>query len=270
MENLIILRAGNKSLHPEWFKCSAAQEFDLVLSYFGDDEPPTVGNPLVHRVKGSKWEGIVSTLDFLGDRIDAYRYLWLPDDDLLLTVDDINRFFRACKQRNLDLAQPSLTWDSYYSHAVTLNNSALLYRSTNFVEIMAPCLKIPILKQVRPTLAENASGWGLDYLWPKIINNQQSIGIVDEVMMRHTRPVGSAGHGIKASADKKAAVPHADTHQLISKYNLDTEIKIFSVVGKNLKQSSNHFVKLIYAICGAAPQRRRNPSQISRLFKEYF
>jgi len=36
------------------------------------------------------------------------------------------------------LGQPALTWDSHFSHYVTLHNPAFRYRRTNFAEVMSP------------------------------------------------------------------------------------------------------------------------------------
>jgi len=39
--NLVIVRAGNSSLHPEWLKGDGARNWDIVVNYFG---VPVVGS----------------------------------------------------------------------------------------------------------------------------------------------------------------------------------------------------------------------------------
>ncbi|MGF6296741.1 MULTISPECIES: hypothetical protein [Paraburkholderia] len=68
-----------------------------------------------------------------------YRYIWLPDDDILTDVQTLIEFFDYIERENFALAQPSLDQRSYFSHATTLQNRAFEFRETNFVEVMVPC-----------------------------------------------------------------------------------------------------------------------------------
>src|SRR5262249_25964710 len=64
-------------------------------------------------------------------------------------------------------------------------------RYTNFVENMCPVFRTPILEQLRWTLAESISGWGLAWLWAgQLPYPAHRLAIVDAVPVRHTRPVG--------------------------------------------------------------------------------
>jgi hypothetical protein len=68
-------------------------------------------------------------------------------------------------------------------------------RFTNFVEIMCPCFSRHALELCRPYFRENRSGWGLDFLFPKLLGfPNRSIGIVDAATIIHTRPVGGPLH----------------------------------------------------------------------------
>jgi hypothetical protein len=88
-----------------------------------------------------------------------------------------------------------LTWDSHYSHITTLRNNMTKIRFTNYVEVMAPCFSSAILQKASPLFNSNLSGWGLDYLWTGLAENpQDGIAIIDEVTVRHTRPVGGPNY----------------------------------------------------------------------------
>lgn len=190
---LALFRAGPSSLHPAAVERLDAQSFDYALSWFGDDAPDAPAAVFVHRQKGAKWPGLEQTLMAHWDTIQQYRYLWLPDDDLLCVPEDVSRMFAICDDLQLELAQPALTRDSYFTHVVTLQHSEFQLRFTNFVEIMAPVLSIDMLSRVFPTLAGNISGYGLDALWPRF-SKLGKVAIIDDTPVRHTRPVGGPNY----------------------------------------------------------------------------
>ena len=114
---LALFRSGPKSLHPQAVQRLKDQNFDYALSWFGDDRPEALGMAegaaFVHMQKGAKWPGLEQTLIAHWEQIQQYRYVWLPDDDLLCVPEDVSRMFAICDELQLELAQPALTPDSY-------------------------------------------------------------------------------------------------------------------------------------------------------------
>lgn len=197
---LALFRAGPSSLHPHAVERLADQNFDYALSWFGDEPPAAAeGAAFVHMQKGAKWPGLEQTLLAHWDTIQAYRYVWLPDDDLLCVPEDVSRMFSICDDLQLELAQPALTPDSYFSHAITLQHAAFQLRFTNFVEIMAPLMSLDMLGRVFHTLRGNISGWGLDALWPRF-SQLGRVAIIDATPVRHTRPVGGPNYAFSQKA----------------------------------------------------------------------
>jgi hypothetical protein len=177
-------------------KGADARNWDIVVNYFGDD-PDKYKQPDVVRIdsKGPKWPALQELIQSHPEFISDYEYIWLPDDDLLATKTDVNRLFDLVKSYKLEVAQPALTWDSYYSHITTLRNSMTKIRFTNYVEVMAPCLCSAMLRKALPLFNSNLSGWGLDYLWSALVEDPlNDIAIIDEVTVRHTRPVGGPNY----------------------------------------------------------------------------
>lgn len=191
---LALFRAGANSLHPAAVARLHEQNFDYALSWFGAEPPQHAeGAAFVHAVRGPKWDGLAQTIREHWDAIQHYRYVWLPDDDLLCVPEDISRMFAIADELQLELAQPALTPDSYATHLITLQHSAFQLRFTNFVEIMAPLLSADMLARAYPTMVGQVSGYGLDSLWPR----WSSIGrmaIIDDTPVLHTRPVGGPNH----------------------------------------------------------------------------
>ncbi len=195
-KNLVIVRAGNTSLHEAWLEGAEARNWDIIINYYGDD-PDRYRTPDVERIdsKGPKWPALYELIVANRDRVLSYDYIWLPDDDLMARKADINLLFETCDRYKLEVAQPALTWDSYFGHLTTLRNPNYRIRFTNYVEIMAPCFSAHLLEKSLPLFASNLSGWGLDFVWAQLVDHPTSeIAIIDAVTVRHTRPVGGPNY----------------------------------------------------------------------------
>ena len=187
---LVVVRAGDQSLHRSWLGDPATRTWDLAVSYYGSD-PEIYRDPDVRRFDdaGTKMPGLHALLT-RDPFWRAYDYVWLADDDLAADQGSIDALFALASRLDLALAQPSLSWASYYSHGVTLCSPSFVARFTNFVEIMCPCFSREFLETCLPTFDENLSGWGLDELWPRLRRPSQRLAILDAVRVTHTRPVG--------------------------------------------------------------------------------
>ncbi|MFY9514326.1 MAG: DUF707 domain-containing protein [Rubrivivax sp.] len=208
---LALIRAGKSSLHPYAVARLAEQNFDYALSWFADEHPADIGMAdgaaFVHMQKGAKWPGLEQTLIQHWDQIQKYRYIWLPDDDLLAEPEQVSRMFTICDELQLDLAQPALTRDSYFSHLISMQHTEFQLRFTNFVEIMAPILSTDMLGRVFHTLKGQVSGYGLDGLWPRF-SQLGKVAIIDDTPVKHTRPVG--GPNYQHSKDAGLSPAHED------------------------------------------------------------
>ncbi len=235
-KNLVIVRAGDNSLHPEWLAGEADRSWDIVVNYYGAD-PELYRQPGVTRIdsKGAKWPAlhdlIMAHPQFLAD----YDYIWLPDDDLRTTKDQIDKLFVLCRTHDLGVAQPALTWNSHYGHLTTLQNHRYRLRFTNYVEVMAPCFAARVLRQALPLLNFNLSGWGLDFVWPKLVENpERQIAIIDDVTVWHTRPVG--GPNYKALKERGVS-PWDELRDFCRANGIDEEpiIKTHAAITRNGK-----------------------------------
>lgn len=211
--NLVILRAGDKSLHPEWIQ--GARHFDLLISYYGS-------TPDCHRQdadhyemrKGPKWSCIADLLAARPELIDQYDNFWFPDDDLSVSTETLNRMFALFHGLGLDLAQPALTANSYFSWSLLLQQEGHVARYSQFVEVMAPLFTRETLRKVLHTFAESRSGWGLDWVWPTVLApHHPKIAILDATPVWHTRPIG--GDLYKNNPDLD---PRLDERRLLAQY----------------------------------------------------
>jgi hypothetical protein len=191
---LIIVRAGDTSLHTQW-NIDRCEEWECWVSYFGDD-PSAYQDHNTRRFdeKGPKWPALSRLINQNWSEVQRYDFIWLPDDDLMCTKNSLRLFFAICEAFHLDVSQPSLDIGSYISHPITLHDPRYLYRVTNFVEIMAPCFSIAALSSLRHSFSLSRSGWGLDYLWRELSDASSRFAIVDAAHLLHTRPVGGPSY----------------------------------------------------------------------------
>lgn len=193
MKNLVLATAGARSLHRQWMGDPAARSYDVWLNCY---EPAALeafrGDPVrLFDARGTmKWPGMARTLEAAGPEVERYDAVWFPDDDVAIDPAGIEALFSHVHALGLALAQPALSDASYFSAALTLRCPGFTVRFTNFVEVMAPVFSRDALARCRATFPRSQSGWGLDWVWPRILGDPADrVGVVDAVEMTHTRPV---------------------------------------------------------------------------------
>lgn len=222
-KNLVVLRAGDGSLHRRWLDGLKADErdFDLFISYYGKGEGThrDDGEYWEHR-PGPKWSCVAELLASNPQLIEQYQGFWFPDDDLDATAPMLNRMFNLFHGMELKLAQPALTLDSYYSWPQLLQRQDSVLRQVAFVEVMAPIFNRDSLKQCLASFSESRSGWGLDWVWPKLLGGAQDgrIAIIDATPVKHTRPVGGELYKNNPELD-----PRNDSRRLAERYGVQLD-----------------------------------------------
>jgi hypothetical protein len=233
---LVILRAGDDSLHVEWLQGAPPEtrNWDLHLSYFGDRPDPFPDRPsdvTLSFEKGTKAIGTVACLDKLDKRIGDYAWIWLPDDDLRADLPTLNRFFDIVAQYELELAQPALGAGSHVSYDITLQRPHLTLRYVTFVEIMAACFSQRALAICRPYLGATVSSWGPNHLFPRLLGYpERKIAIVDETPCVHIRPVG-VGPNL-ALARSLGVDPRAELANFMNTHRLTRRYETFAAIDR--------------------------------------
>jgi hypothetical protein len=189
--DLVLARVGGNSLHPCWLDRGRPRDWDLRLVPY-QELPPQDGLELsVGPVgPGPKWSGLREALA-AWDGWREYDQIWLPDDDIYASQDTITGMFEVARSLGLDLFAPALHESSHYAHYSTMRNHSFHARLTGFVEIMVPGFSVRALEMLLWTLelSDTGWGWGLDSLWPKLLE-YRNVGIIDGTPVLHTRPVG--------------------------------------------------------------------------------
>lgn len=192
--NLILARVGDRSLHRGWLGDPATRSYDVWLDYFGADAGRYAGDParLLLRPGLTKWQGLAAVVAEHRAALEGYDAVWLPDDDLAVAPDVIERMFDAFHRLGLALGQPALADGSYFSYEWLLESRGFTARFTNFVEVMAPIFSREALRACAGTFGESVSGWGLDLVWPALLGlPRDRIAVIDASPVLHTRPIAS-------------------------------------------------------------------------------
>lgn len=192
MKNLIISAVGDESLHEEWIAGSA--NFDLCLIYYGNNHEVAARyaqqSTYFLRAAGMKYHLLSDWITGNPSLIEQYHYIWMPDNDVSISTDAINRLFQLAVEYQLQLCQPAMK--GYISHPLTEPKPGSFLRYTNFVEVLAPLMHINSLHKLKDSFRLNYSGWGYDYLWPYLLGYpKNSIAIIDSIVMHHTKPIGA-------------------------------------------------------------------------------
>jgi len=197
MKNIVISRNGPNSLHEEWLLNSDLKNWDLILLFYDEDSYKKVEDLKIRSYfyPGGKWEAYYNFFRDYPEILNDYDFFWFVDDDVSLESNQINKMFQSMNDYDLDIAQPAMSLDSYFSYLITIQCETFKIRFSNFVEVMAPCLKKSLLKDMLPFFKDAFTGMGLDSIWTyKSRKEPNKMAILDEVVMTHTRPVGGPLH----------------------------------------------------------------------------
>ena len=231
-KNLIITPTGKESLYVNWL--GPNDNFDIIfLCYEDNNFHVELKNKGFNsfKVKGEKWGIIKTFLNDNGEFLKNYDLFWFPDDDLNIDSESINKLFDLHKKYDIYLSQPSVF--GHTSHIITNKKNDTILRYTNFVEVMCPMMSKDCLLSLLNTFDYSESGWGLDLLWPKILNYpEDKIAIIDDVEIEHTKPVGS---NYKNRFSKE---PQEELNFLMEKYNLNFNLTEYKLI-------KNDFIKKI-------------------------
>jgi len=211
VQNLLITTIGDYNHSSIWDRWN--KNYDVVL--------------IDYRVTPTfKYPGIYNHIKSNPDLL-KYEYYWMPDEDINLSSENINKLFALMSLFNLALAQPSIekssvsfpSWECF-THR---DKPDIIY--TNFVEITCPCFSNAGLFSCLETFYKSQSGWGLDIVWPKLIgDNHKNIAILNSIVAQHTRPV--KGGDLYTNLTKKGIRPSQERLKLMKEYEVLLDIKI--------------------------------------------
>lgn len=160
-------------------------------------EAPAPHVDKVTRMKPQQRVPKFALLNRLMEGVDVadYDFILLCDDDIQLPESFLDRFLDRQTQYDFALAQPARTHDSYTDHPIVEQVDGLDARRTRFVEIgPVVSLRRDAAVLLLPFDEACGMGWGLDLLWPVLIERAQlRMGIIDATPVAHAlRPAAKS------------------------------------------------------------------------------
>lgn len=200
--NLVWCPVGARDFIPD---LAGDRNFDVILVDYGDgdenlDKLASQGvrffsfeNRGVH-----KWPSVYEFLPMVG----WYSHFLFLDDDIVCDTKGINRLFDAASFLRAPLSQAALSEDSktawgYLREQPNDSTDPCKPREVPMVEIMMPCFSGEAVTTLYDTFCLSESGWGLDKLWPKVLDErlagEQKCYVFDDIVFGHPGRVESAG-----------------------------------------------------------------------------
>ncbi len=172
-KNLILAPSNKDSLVKQWMSHPDERTFDVILSYYDEDGKESELDDYadeIYTMYGFKYPCAYGMLQNSG-YLSEYEYIWMPDDDILLTTPEINRMFELMKEHDLWLAMPSIVKGpgSFNTFGTQAHQPGNVLRHVGFVEVQCPVFSAKALEKCWHTFNESQSGWGIDIFWPKLL-----------------------------------------------------------------------------------------------------
>jgi len=190
--NLVVVRAGQDSLHRAWHAGAGPEPgFDLLVAAYDrsamDDDRDHVTHIEIPGTKVAGWGNLFAAHPGLLEHYDAIA---LIDDDIETTIAAINRCFDLGRDYNLAIWQPGLSADSYITYAASLANQRFDLRFVNYIEMMCPFFSAEMLKATVPLFSLGFES-GIDLIWCSLARERGwDCAVIDGIAVKHTRPVG--------------------------------------------------------------------------------
>jgi len=213
-KNLVIVRAGDKSLHQRWV--GEDRTWDLFVSAYGSSPRKYKDDgEYFHAKPGGCWSGNAAAVDMLGDLVNGYEFVAFPNDDLQATTRQWNRLFEECSNHGLDFAHPSLLRNCVGS--LRPQTGVRIRIVARLPDVNCPVLSQAVLPKVRHTFGESEIGLGLMWVWPHLCPGSKT-AVVDSVVFDHTRALGT---GDRVIFEKNTGIDgNKELLEMASRYGL--------------------------------------------------
>ncbi|PPE77768.1 hypothetical protein C3941_22025 [Kaistia algarum] len=170
---------------------------------------------------------VAHTLRHVGERTPKYQLLnslfgdasnfdWIVacDDDVEFPEDFVDRLIALADRHDFALFQPARSRESYIDHAITARIEGIAARRTRFVEIgPVTVLRRDAARLLLPFTDTEGMGWGLDFVWPAIVEAAGlRLGIVDAVPVHHRLRPSAVNYSYAEAEASMTAVVGAAGH----------------------------------------------------------
>ena len=191
----VYLQCGAGAVWGNW-QPSQDQPWHLLINHYDSTYVGKIPCDVEFRqsgaLSGTKFTSFYSLLEKYPHILEPYEYILLLDDDVFYQNGDISRLFSIVQQNGWEIAQASLSTDSFCSFQVFFNPNRNGWRQVNGVEIMMPIYSTRILGIIKQLIGESISGWGFDAALSMLAARQGfRAAVVDDILAQHTKPINA-------------------------------------------------------------------------------
>lgn len=195
MKNLLVITWNGKEKPFQFVHFDDTPNFEILLF---DYSKTFVGNEIEYAnyIISEKTENKGQVLNCLSLYLKKtelkFNYIGIIDDDIIFRVSEFNYMLHIAECHSLDVFQPSVSSDSFYSHRKFIHKSGIIIAPTDWVEIMAPFYKQDLFEACGDYYEKSISSQGIDcYLMPVMqrIHNLNNTAIIHVATIKHTRPI---------------------------------------------------------------------------------
>jgi hypothetical protein len=231
---LVVVRGGEDAAYRTWMKQDAPRRWDLLLDRYGPEpDNPEDCADFIHLGGTTKFPSIKRIDVIWPGYLQSYEAVWFVDGDIHIEFDNIDVLFEIFSSHDLWLAQPSLSPASFHAHEICVHRPDFALRYVNFVEIMAPIFSRHGLDTCLPTFDQNASGWGLDFVWPSLLGEpERRIAIIDAIQIEHPRKMDLVAGPFYLLLRSMGIDPRVEKQAVMEKFGVTQQFQTYGHILK--------------------------------------
>lgn len=188
----VFTSAGDHNNVASWVSNLPGRDWDLIVAFFGEDERAyqdliKISSTCV-RMKGSKFQNLKKLVERQPGIFANYDFVWVADDDLIISPPEIETLFRYACCYDLWVCQPAFDKTGRVSHPVTVpDGKDVDLRFVNFVEVTCPLFRKDKLDSFLSVYDGDLVGWGIDWWYSTHLNADRcrKFAVIDRVLVRN-------------------------------------------------------------------------------------
>lgn len=169
--------AGDRNNVGQWVGPGTTRDWDLITVYYDEDPDQfarlqAVSTHCLAR-RGSKFQNLKALYDEQRALLAPYTHIWVVDDDVVMTPEQIATTFALCEQFDFWAAQPAFAEGSKAPHAVTRSQYPQSdIRIVTFIEMTCPLFRADKLFDFLEEYDSSVMGWGTDWWFCHHLSSQ--------------------------------------------------------------------------------------------------
>ena len=217
--------AGDRNVIRRWVSGDAPRRWDLVVAYYDEDDDKFAEicklSSYAFRTKGSKFQNIKKLVTEHPRFFDRYSYVWVCDNDILMSSSQIDEAFDITERLGFWVAQPALSAESRNGHwIIFFSGPSWDYRIVNYVELSTPIFHRDKLIEFLAVYDDSLVGAGIEYWYADFFKADEfgRFAVIDKVQVVNPRYTVKGGSEIDTLQAPDLRM--ADWHNIRDKYGL--------------------------------------------------